>query len=431
MKTWKILLLLSLLLTLLPAGPAARAAGQSEIVTTITKPAYLKTGVLVNLLDVLSGGAAAVQDADLLETVIRQDLEYSGFFLVGSSEDRSDSLGYQYIIEGSVEGPLRDAELTGEEAPTTVNLNFLDYGGRSVIFSKRYRSLPGKMRATAHHFSALVIEFISSAPANSASRIVFCRGERGRTDLYVIDYDGFGEKRVTANRTLNICPSWSPDSREIAFTSYRNGLQGLFSLDTSSGLVRPIIEDDGLNFGADWHPDGHELLLSMSREGNPEIYRISPEGRIIKRLTVARSIEVSPSWAPNGRELVFTSDRTGTPQLYIIDDEGTGRRRRTFESQYNDSADWSPDGRRIVYTTRDAGRNMVVVMDASGENRRVLTDRSWGNCEDPSWAPDGRHIVFTSDRTGVYKLFVYDVDEGTSRQLTFGGDPDTTPDWSN
>lgn len=421
------LLLLVAIMTLV-----GQASGQPEVVTSITKSAYLKTDVLVNMLDVLSGGSAAVQDADLLETVIRQDLDYSGFFRVGTSEDQADTLDFMYIIDGSVEGPLRDAEITGEDAPTTVTLNFRDFASRSLIFSKRYRPLPDQMRATAHHFAEQVIEYITPSPAITTSRVVFCRGTGGRADLFVIDYDGFGEMRLTANRTLNVCPAWSPDGSEIAFTSYRNGMQGLFSLDTGTGSVRSVIELEGLNFGADWHPDGHELLLAMSRGGNPEIYRISPEGRIIKRLTVAKSIEVSPSWAPNGRELVFTSDRTGTPQLYIIDEEGTGRRRRTFEGQYNDSADWSPDGKRIVYTSRDNNRNRIVVMDASGENRRILTyESSWGNCEDPSWAPDGRHIVFTSDRTGVFKLYVYDVDEGVSRQLTFGNDPDTTPAWSH
>ncbi len=420
------------LLGLLLLASAGRAMAQTEVVTSITKRAYLKTDALVNMLDVLSGGQAAVRNADLLETVIRQDLLYSGFFRVGASDDQADTLDFVYIIEGSVEGPLRDAEVTGEDAPTTVTLNFLDFTSRSLIFSKRYRPLPAQMRATAHHFAAQVIEYITPSPAITTSRVVYCRGGGGRTDLFVTDYDGFGEMRLTANRTLNVCPCWSPDGSEIAFTSYRNGMQGLFSLDTSTGHVRPIIELEGLNFGADWHPQGHELLLSMSRGGNPEIYRISPEGRIIKRLTVAKSIEISPSWAPNGRELVFTSDRTGTPQLYIIDEEGTGRRRRTYEGQYNDSADWSPDGKRVVYTNREKNRNRIVVMDASGENRRVLTaDPAWGNCEDPSWAPDGRHIVFASDRTGVFKLFVYDVDEDTARQLTFGNDPDTTPAWSH
>jgi tol-pal system beta propeller repeat protein TolB len=412
------------------SGLPNSASGQIEVGVEITKDAHLKTDILVKMLDVLSGGMDSVEAADLLEKVINTDLVYSGLIRTGLSEDQSDTLDFLFTIEGTVEGPLRDAEVTGEDAPTTINLNFMTWPSRQLIFSKRYRPLPNQLRTTAHHFSKQVIEYISQSPAITMTKVAFCRGSDARTDLYVVDYDGAGEMKLTANRSLNLCPSWSPDGFEIAFTSYRDGSQGLYSLNTQNGSVRPIIELDGLNYGADWHPDGHELLLALSRGGNPEIYRISPEGRIIKRLTVAKSIEISPSYAPNGRDLVFTSDRTGTPQLYIIDNEGTGRRRRTYEGRYNDSADWSPDGKNIVYTTRSGNQNQIVLMEASGENRRVLTQGHWGNCEDPSWAPDGRHIVFTSDRTGVFKLFVYDVAENNFRQLTFGQSPDTTPAWS-
>lgn len=412
-------------------GSSLARAGQIEVGATISKTAYRKTDVLVNMLDVLSGGSRAVQTADLVEQVVNDDLVFSGLIRTGTSTDQGDTLDFLFSVEGTVEGPLRDAEQTGEDAPTTISLNFMTWPSRQLIFNKRYRALPGQLRYTSHHFAREIIQYISQAPAICLTRIAFCRGSNARTDVFVVDYDGAQEMRLTANRSLNLCPDWSPDNQEIAFTSYRKGNQGLFSLDTGTGRVRPIIEMEGLNFGADWHPDGQELLLSLSRGGNPEIYRISPEGRIIKRLTVSKSIEISPSWAPNGRELVFTSDRTGSPQLYIIDNEGTGRRRITFEGRYNDSADWSPDGKNIVYATREGNQTQIVLMDASGENRRVLTGDGWGNSEDPSWAPDGRHIVFASDRPGVFKLFVYDVVENNFRQLTFGPDPDTTPAWSH
>ncbi len=250
---------------------AMAAKDKVEVGSTITKTAYAKTDILVNMLDVLSGGNASVETADVLEAVINNDLVFSGLIRTGLSEDQSDTLDFQFTIEGTVEGPLRDAEQTGEDVPTTINLNFMLYPSRQLLFSKRYRPLPTQLRTTGHHFSAQVIAYISQAPPITMTRIAFCRGKNARTDLYAVDYDGAGEMKLTANRTLNICPSWSPDGSEIAFTSYREGTQGLFSLNTHTGSVRPIIELDGLNFGVDWHPDGQELLLALSRGGNPEI----------------------------------------------------------------------------------------------------------------------------------------------------------------
>ena len=419
------------LVAVLLTGVSAFAQGRSsEVVIQTTKAAYRKTDILVNMLDVLSGGRASVQAGELVHSVIYSDMDYSGLMRAGTMEAQSDTMEFEFVIEGTVEGPLRDAAETGENAPTTLSLNLLTWPGRQLLLNKRYRPLPSQIRATAHHFANEVIFWVSGEPGICLTRIVFSRGRDDRRDLYSVDYDGYNLLRLTANRELNLCPSWSPDGTRIAFTSYRKGQQGLYNLDTSNGQVKLIIQETGLNFGADWHPGGKELVLSLSAPGNAEIFRIDPQGEILKRVTVSPAIEISPSWSPGGRDLVFTSDRTGTPQLYIVDAEGAGRRRLTFEGKYNDSAVWSPAGDKIVYATRTGNYTQIVVMKATGEDRRVLTDWRWRNSEDPSWAPDGRHIVFASDRTGDFKLYVYDVVEDSFRQLTFGDSPDITPDWS-
>ncbi len=429
-RSRRYILVLAVIFATLPGLTLAQGRN-SEVIIEHTSTAFIKTDVLINELDVLAGGVASADAANTMALVVANDLRLSGLFRVGHSEGDPDSLDFEFTIEGTVEGPLRDAGQTGENAPITISLNLLSYPQRQLLMNKRYRPLPSQMRATAHHFANEVIHWLSGEEGMCLSRIVFSRGSGDRRDLYVVDYDGEGLLRLTANRELNLCPAWSPDGAEIAFTSYRRGEQGLFSLNTANGKVRSVISMDGLNFGADWHPDGHELLLSLSQSGNPEIYRISPQGKIIKRLTVSKAIEISPSWAPGGRDLVFTSDRTGTPQLYIIDSDGAGRRRLTFEGRYNDSAVWSPSGDQIVYATRVGNYTQIVVMKSTGEDRRVLTPGRWRNSEDPSWAPDGRHIVFASDRSGAFKLYVFDIVEDSFRQLTFGNDPDITPAWSH
>lgn len=429
MRSVHFLRICSVVLALLCCGAAVCFADEEWNIVT-TSQAYMKTDVQLTSLDVLSGGAESIAAADLIREVIENDLVYSGLFRVGETVGGPDSLAFSHVIEGTVEGPLRDAKQTGESAPITISFNLMTWPERQLIMNKRYRPLPSQLRATAHHFANEIIYALTGEPGITMSRVVFSRSGGQGSDLFAVDYDGANILRLTANRQLNLCPSWSPDGSEIAFTSYRNHQQGLYILDTSNGKVRQLIATPGLNYGADWHPDGKELLVSLSKSGSPEIYRITPKGEIIKRLTVSKAIEISPSWAPSGRDLVFTSDRTGTPQLYIIDSDGVGRQRLTFEGRYNDSAVWSPNGDLIAYATREGNYTQIVVMNSTGENRRVVTDRKWRNCEDPSWAPDGRHLVFASDRSGVFKLYVYDDKEGSFRQLTFGDDPDISPAWS-
>lgn len=409
------------------AGPVAEAAaqdGRTEVTIEHTEKAVLKTDVRMGDFRALSADRLAQETAARLRQVVGNDLLLSGLFNVGGPGLKPEELPFSWTIEGTVESAA------GGAGPVTVNLNLLTWPDRQLVATKRYRPGPEQVRTTAHHFANEIVKTTVGTDGIAMTRVAFSRGTGDRRDIWAVDYDGEGLLRLTANRTLNLCPDWSPDGEQLVFTSYRGGQQGLYVLVTATGQVRQVIAQDGLNLGADFSPDGKELVVSLSRGGDPEIYRITPEGRIVKRLTISPAIEVSPNWAPNGREVLFTSDSSGTPQLYMIDREGTGKRRLTFEGKYNDSAALSPSGDWLAYAMREDVVTQIVVMRPGGEERRVVTDPSWRNCEDPSWAPDGRHLVFASDRTGASKLYVYDVLEGGFRQLTFGNDPDITPSWS-
>ncbi len=411
--------------------PALAQRGNPEVEIGTVQVAFRKIDILVGELEVLSGGQSATDLAGRVRGILIQDLRYSGLFRIGASEADGDSLDLEFAIEGTVEGRLPGADPGAEEAPPVLTLKLLSYPERQLILQKGYRPRPEQQRVSAHHFANQVIDLLAGEGQGiSLTQVVFSRGSGDRRDLYVVDYDGANLLRVTANRTLNLCPSWSPDRKHIAFTSYNEGHQGAYLLETASGEVRQLIATQGLNLGASWHPDGQEVILSLSKDGSPDIYRIDLDGIVKRRLTFSPAIEISPCWSPGGLDVVFTSDRTGTPQLYIMDGEGAGRRRLTFEGRYNDSAVWSPNGEQVVYACRVGNFTQLVLIQTTGENRRVLTDGSWRSCEDPSWAPDGRHVVFASDRTGVFKLYVMDVVERNVRQLTFGPEPDITPAWS-
>ena len=415
-------------LLVLLLATTAQGAPRPDVVLRAEQSAGRKLDIRVEPLEA-AGGAAAGEGASLVGRIIVADLRNSGYFRVSGALAGAgpDSFPPNFVITGELEG---DPPVRGGGAAPALTLRLQTLPGRELVLGKRYAPARDQLRATAHHFVDQVVQLLTGEPGIGLSRIVFSRGRADRRDLWVVDYDGENLTRLTSNRTLNLCPSWSPDGSQIAFTSYSNGQQGVYLLDTTTGRVRQVIATAGLNLGPVWRPGGGELLLALSRDGNPEIYRIDLAGRIVRRLTVSPAIEISPDWSPNGRDIVFTSDRTGSPQLYVMDGDGAGRNRLTFEGDYNDSGMWSPNGEQIVYVTRSGARTFLVLLAASGENRRLLTDESWRHAEDPSWAPDGRHVVFASDRSGVNKLYVMDVVDGVWRQLTAGNEPDITPAWS-
>jgi TolB protein len=275
-----------------------------------------------------------------------------------------------------------------------------------------------------------VVEAFLGVHGVSSTEIAFVSDRGGNKEIYVMQADGSNVRRATANRSINNFPSWSPDGKAIAYTSYRQGNKPLIFL-SSRGALRPgrLVNSDGRSqYRAVFDPVGELLAVVLSNGATSDIYAVREDGRGLRKLTDSRSIQVSPSWSPDGRHLAFVSDRTGAPQIYIMDADGDGVRRLTYDGSYNTGPAWSPDGLWIAYETRVDGQFDIWLIDPEGKvNVPLVTNERTD--EGPSWAPNGRHLVFSSTRRGRSDLYMIDRDGSNLRRLTGDAGNNTAPCW--
>ena len=258
--------------------------------------------------------------------------------------DRWRELNADGVIIGSVEKVA-----TG----VTVEVRLFNVRTRQSAFGRQYTGSIANRRLYAHTISDELHQSQRGLRGIARTKLTFNSdrdGERlagtvenrGVKEIYIADYDGENQRRVTTQRSLNITSTWSPDARSIAYTSYRRGPPQIFVSNIYQGtLEEPTKNGAGQNWLPAWSPDGTKLAFASTRDGNSEIYVMDRDGSNLRRLTNNPAIDVSPTWSPSGTQIAFTSDRTGTPQIYIVGADGLGLQKLTSEP-YADRATWSP-----------------------------------------------------------------------------------------
>ena len=368
----------------------------------------------------------------LVAGIIRQDLDFSDRFKLseatGAQPGQPVNLplwkerGADWVLAG-------DLQPRGAGLALRLTLHDAVYGQTK---GNQTFVLPGAgdsgFRMAVHAASDEVVRWVTGTPGAAATRIAYVRGGREGKEIYLVDSDGENVQRVTSDASIALSPTWSPNGRALAFTSYRGGTPALWERDIGSGRDRVLSNRSGLNITPAYAPDGR-IAFAATVSGNTEV--VALEGGTVRALTQGRRFDsLSPTFSPDGERIAFVSNRLGEPQIYVMTPGGEARMVSEYtygRPGYSTSPDWSPQGQWIVYHTRAGGSHQIAVVGADGRGRRLLTNQ--GTNEDPSWAPDGRHVVFASPNRDGGGLFVLDTVSGRIRPLVRGRGLGL-PDWS-
>jgi TolB protein len=306
-----------------------------------------------------------------------------------------------------------------------------DTGSDEIVGGKRYAGSPSVVRLMAHRFADELVFRYTGEPGIARTKIAYVSAQGAARELYIMDYDGYDPRQLTADGFLNLMPRWSPDRRFVVFTAYRDrNTQNIDMIELATGKRWTIVSFGGLNITPTLSPDGNFLAFSSSYEGNSELYRLDTRTKALQRLTVSPAADLSPTWSPTGREIAFVSDRGGGPQIFLMSADGSNVRRLTFEGDYNAAPTWSPRGNWIAYVCRTPRKEYkLCVITPDGQRRMQLTTGS-GVDDSPSWSPDGRHLVFSSTGEGRSHIYMIDWDGKNLERLTFEGTHNSAPAWS-
>lgn len=310
----------------------------------------------------------------------------------------------------------------------TVEFRLFDIISKKMMAARRYLGKTNDLRRFGHAFADEIMLVLTGERGCFTTRIAYVSSQTGNKEIYIMDWDGHNMLPLTRNGSINLNPDFSPDGREIIFTSYKRGNPDLFKRALSNTVEVPISNRKGLNITGSWSPDGSRIALTLSKDGNSEIYTIAKDGSNPVRVTHNPAIEVSPVWSPDGAQLAFVSDRLGKPQVFISGTKGGTARRLTLAGNYNVNPHWSPKGDRIVYAHNVGGSFQIFSVNYDGTGDTQLTTA--GSNENPAWSADGRFITFSSKRGGAEAIYVMRADGSGQTRVSPGKGSSTQPTWS-
>ena len=270
-------------------------------------------------------------------------------------------------------------------------------------------------------------------------------------DIYIMPISGSGAEaanRIASGAVFDMQPRFSPDGRRIAFTSDRDGLWNIWTMDVDGKNPRQLSRDRRWFVNSPtWSPDGEYVyarrhFVAERSLGAGEIWMYHSSGpsdglQVTERVGSQKD-NGEPDISPDGRYLYYSKDVTpGTTFEYNKDPNGTiyaimrrdlqtGRERRAISVQGGSvTPAVSPDGKTLAYIRRLRLRSYLYLRDLqTGQDRQLFGNvdkdlqEAWaihGLYPQYGWTPDGKSIVIW----GEGKIWRVDVASGKGQQIPF------------
>jgi len=207
--------------------------------------------------------------------------------------------------------------------------------------------------------------------------------------------------------------AWSPDGKQIVFTTDISGRFNLWKVRASGGWPTQITPSDERQYSAVWSPDGKWIVYQQDQAGNElwDLYAVPSDGGESINLTNTPAIrEEDPHWSHDGKAIAFAYKPKEGAQydIALLDWSSRKVRKLTNEQQAGFSwsvVAWSPDD-KTIYAVRtnppftDADTYRIDVTTGKLENLTAHqgTIRYLGS----SLSPDGATLLVSSDARGGY-----------------------------
>ena len=212
-------------------------------------------------------------------------------------------------------------------------------------------------------------------------------GQYGTFQDVIISYIYKGLRETPANGSpekQNYLPTWSPDGSKVAFCLSQGGNQEIYVMNKDGSGVRRLTTHPDIDTSPTWSPSGTQIAWVSGRTGNPQVYVMNADGTGQQKLT-NESWADRPTWSRAPFNEIAYAARTGPGFDIKIYSFATGQTTKVTDGiGSNESPAFSPNGRHIAFVSTRNGKAQIFTIGRDGRDLRQITRE--GNNGYPNWS---------------------------------------------
>jgi formylglycine-generating enzyme required for sulfatase activity len=196
----------------------------------------------------------------------------------------------------------------------------------------------------------------------------------------------------------------------IVFVSDRGGVLKIWTMLASGKGAKQLTTGTDPDADPRFSPDGKQILYTTLRDGFPEIWMMNRDGSVPRLVTKGSQA----SWAPDGQSILFIQDN----QTYVRE-LASGQEKRVTPKEWERCGvpAFSPDGRRFAVASRHLGNIGIFILSLDGKESFPLPTEE--ACCTPQWSRDGKKILCQTVQGHIHQV---GADGKNWEQMTFGAD---------